>query len=431
MDLQQFLQDKDVENFADWMARCLPSLHVHLRIKLSRFVPTQIDQQLVGIEAVLAHYVWRGNWTETKAEIARYRRDLHNALLARNQQKLLAVCAEIVRWGGDRNPNRGAMPFLRAQQDLAGYLDVSSSALLLDSADTTQLGAVERMNSMLTKVHAFVAKDGLPIYDSRVAAAIAGLLECYRQSGANADWTEVPDALSFPALMTSRTVFDLNAEAPDHGMMAYRTDVWASAKVRLGWLLRRVLEKNATLFQDEGSLPARMHAFEASLFMLGYDVACLGGNEGMAPKINVRQPAHHPQLQRRYRISEKWKSAERAGELSQTTTLANKVLFRYLGDEDELIIEYAGGRTTTYFALPLDRIESLHRFLLEGPIGLGAAQEQDAGEDRTLGNWLLLEELAASRQFASRVAAVMCQEEWLMQVATRPLRFGAPPQVVG
>lgn len=53
---------------------------------------------------------------------------------------------------------------------------------------------------------------------------------------------------------------------------------WASAKVRLGWIMESILEKPPKLFSDcrpAPSLADRMHSFEASLFMVGCDVTCL------------------------------------------------------------------------------------------------------------------------------------------------------------
>lgn len=64
---------------------------------------------------------------------------------------------------------------------------------------------IEEMNSMLTKVHAFFALDGLPIYNSRVAAAIATLIELWRTESGRIQQT-LPDPLKFPALSKAHSV---------------------------------------------------------------------------------------------------------------------------------------------------------------------------------------------------------------------------------
>ena len=55
-----------------------------------------------------------------------------------------------------------------------------------------------------------------------------------------------------------------------------RANEWSSCKVRLGWLIEEILKKaemlGRPLFVSEKSVAAKMHAFEAALFMMGFDV---------------------------------------------------------------------------------------------------------------------------------------------------------------
>jgi len=156
---------------------------------------------------------------------------------------------------------------------------------VLECADVDKLAPpVQMMNSMLTKVHALAASDGLPIYDSRVAVAIASLVELYRRQNP-CQWTQVPENLRFPSLDRTRDVTACFAQALSHGSCAQRgpntTRPWASAKVRLGWLLNASLEKSQQLSSEElggETMRGRMHAFEAGLFMIGYDARCLVKN---------------------------------------------------------------------------------------------------------------------------------------------------------
>jgi hypothetical protein len=68
---------------------------------------------------------------------------------------------------------------------------------------------------MLAKLHALRATGGLPIYDSRVAAAIATLAQRWRFD-ANLPATRLPTELIFPAADRRRTVLCKfpNAESP-------------------------------------------------------------------------------------------------------------------------------------------------------------------------------------------------------------------------
>jgi hypothetical protein len=221
-----------------------------------------------------------GDWAETVRILNGFRASLHAAIDNEDAAAGLKTCMEIIAWGGDRSSARGAVPFLREladQNTLLAYLAATRADLALSTA---QLGAplhVKKMNSMLTKVHAMASEDGLPIYDSRVAAAIAALVEVWRRvQGTSA--SPLPALLTFPATSRERTVRDMAADAMLPGVMSYEPSYeartarsWSEAKIRLGWLMQRILADAPGLFK--GSMPERMHAFEASLFMIGYDVA--------------------------------------------------------------------------------------------------------------------------------------------------------------
>ncbi len=163
----------------------------------------------------------------------------------------------------------------------------------MESADTKKLAGtgkpVQMMNSMVTKVHAFYANDGLPIYDSRVAAAIASLIELWRHQTGKTH-TALPETLKFPALQKARSVHRCFPHAKSPGVISYgqpNTVIdWSSAKVRLGWLMQGILA-NQALLKDQ-SLAEQMRAFEAVLFMIGYDVNSLNSNIHNMSQATVR-----------------------------------------------------------------------------------------------------------------------------------------------
>ncbi len=200
----------------------------------------------------------------------------------------MQVCAAILQWGGERNSNTGARHFLNEKlqnESLADYLISAKESFHLQSADLENLGAIESVNSMLSKIYALASEDNLPIYDSRVAAAIASLVEIYRINE-EVRWEAVPELLIFPTIYTQNnqrrciTGLHANALVSESSVLYYgRPDTsrrWASAKVRLGWIIQEVLDQSQDLFNNQRH--SRAHAFEASLFMIGYDVGCLSGN---------------------------------------------------------------------------------------------------------------------------------------------------------
>lgn len=283
-------------DFAEWLAEKLPTLSFSLDIPSSSRVTIPITRNVRGIENVLSVYRWKSRWNSegqawnaedwpsTRSSLSELRRLLGAAVLQGSDKLAIETCRRIVQWGGDRNGKVGAVAFLEgkaAAGSLVAYLVASKSAFDLSSEDHRNLASIELMNSMLTKVHALAATDGLPIYDSRVAAAIGSLAEIYRRRRLGAR-SQLPVEIAFPAVggrQRRRTVETLCENVVAPGSLAYgastTTARWSEAIVRLGRLLRAVLSSNSHLFPSEGDLPARVHALEASLFMIGYNVSSL------------------------------------------------------------------------------------------------------------------------------------------------------------
>lgn len=292
MNKQAFLANQDVEDFLAWLSRELPRLKIRLDIKRSRFVPSGLKVNVTGLESVLAHYTWKshgmatGDWDEASARLTALAHALRDAVRQDSDPDALDACRDILQWGGNRNWNKGAYPFLEARAAagvLCRYLRDAGAAFALVTADVDAIvPPIELLNSMLTKVHALYAEDGLLIYDSRVAVAIASPVEMWRvATGKSGDPLPVP--LTFPATTASRTVRRRFPHAHPPGVMAYgapeTAGEWASAKVRLGWVIENILGRLPELFAEcrpAPTLAERMHAFEASLFMVGYDVRCIG-----------------------------------------------------------------------------------------------------------------------------------------------------------
>lgn len=429
MDEKAYLSNQDVVNFVEWLQCHLPTMRFDLNITHSRFVHGGLKRSINGVDELLGCYRWGADWNNTKHKINGFRQELkaHLGSKTPDQYQLLQVCLNVVDWGGDRNPNRGAKPFLISKADdktsLSDYLQKCKDAFKLSLADTEDLGAVELMNSMLTKIHAFVASDGLPIYDSRVAAAIAALVELYRRQ-TNTQWGVLPEELKFPALSPSRTIAELvpDADVHSHGFMNYDVKLWAATKIRLGWLLKAVLESNESILEEEGDLPSRMHALEACLFMIGYNVHCLSANlpdnnDGkLAPEQMHLQPdtpdqdVHNEEaLRQNSRIT--WDNAVGINEIRFTKTLGKGNEVKYLLIEnDGVLIAYNGGN---FLYIDMEKIELILEDFSGKIIKLGASQTQGYdSHEISLGNRLIKpgHEIAKSRRHASHLAAILCKE---------------------
>lgn len=263
----------------------LATLPIDLAIPSSSKVPKAVIQR-VPFSQLTRVYSWRatgmasGSFLETQEKLA----SLTNGItMASSDAEALSACENILRWGGDRNSNVGALPFLRSQASVLHYLNAVKADLALRTAvvmPADKLTAVLAMNSMLTKVHAFNSDDGLPIYDSRVAGAIATLVETWRiDAGRAAD--PLSSALSFPEVGAGGHRRSVHARYPGSikpATLYYSTGSqstgrairtareWASAKVRLGWLFSELLTQAS---------PSGFRSLEACLFMAGYDCASI------------------------------------------------------------------------------------------------------------------------------------------------------------
>lgn len=323
MNRDEFLNDPDVIGFVRWAAGTLPNIQVNLNI--TRHGTGNADGALgpgvtgvfEGLDQIVNAYHWRAvwnnaagdmmvsdDWYSSRGALNEMRAWIQEELNQASHEGVLSAATAIIEWGGDRshrrNPPAGALPFLEALQDLPEYLICARETLRLDVADTNNLHQVLEMNSMLTKVHSLVANDGLPIYDSRVAASIGALVELYRQAVAqHRPCPRIPETLRFRSVDRNnrRRVLGLannyqQNNVVDPGVIGRgrgqqqilnRANEWASAKIRLGWLLNAILSesdsRNQPIFNEgtpfNDSVPAKMHALEAGLFMIGYDVSCL------------------------------------------------------------------------------------------------------------------------------------------------------------
>jgi hypothetical protein len=205
----------------------------------------------------------------------------------------MSACEAVMKWGGSRSLNKGAPLFLTGKGKLLQkYLIESQKNLSLKNSGLNDILGIDEMNSMLSKVHSLAANDGLPIYDSRVAGSIGALVEIYRQTQKNS-WNKVPEELCFKA--TERDlrrrvhgIINKRLAVIDPGVMTRGTDPrskalrakeWSSNMIRLGWIIESLLEKlnskGTNPFPAESSKVDKMHAMEASLFMIGYNVKCI------------------------------------------------------------------------------------------------------------------------------------------------------------
>lgn len=327
MDRDAYRKDPEVRDFLSWLG-AMPeavgevpgsepeavqaaslgrvwSLQVRLDIPRS----TPVPQPIMGVypfAALPSMYRWRGRHMvtgdlfEAHGLLSGFRRNLRAAVRARNWVLAKSICEAIFDWAGERSKSaRRAVNQLGAQ--LPAYLEECDQLMqlgtaTLDSEGNLMLGQggeaggrpLPYFGSLWAKVYAVLT--GVPIYDSRVAGAMACLVELWRVETGRTQ-RALPAQLRFPAVAVDagrRTVHARFSNAVSPGTLWYTAAStparWGGAIVRLGWLIDEIHGGHATAFQA--------HAFEAALFMAGYNCA------GIAPAHRAaRRPAAGQGLQ--------------------------------------------------------------------------------------------------------------------------------------
>ncbi|WP_248554839.1 hypothetical protein [Paraburkholderia terrae] len=291
--------------FVAWLVERLPGLKVRLQFPHSKFVPGGIDAIALGIEDVLTHYRWSATWIDsrtgdnvdscdwasTRRALERLSAWLRESVANGDELAARAAALAVLRWGGVR----GAIPFIERKvrkSAWCAYLNELAPLFVLDgdqTLDALNARKVERFDSGLTKIHALLDVTGSPIYDSRVGAALAMLYEMFRREKGLAK--EPPVAARFPSGQARgrqiRNPGDLGlnyAASPQFYTQQVSHADWARWQLRAGWIIRAVLERTtlfANAYEDETArdIATRCHAFEAALFMVGYDLRSLADGE--------------------------------------------------------------------------------------------------------------------------------------------------------
>lgn len=287
MNRNTFLENNDVAEFINWLVETLPSLTVSLNIPKSRhFVPNGVRATCNGIEAVLPHYSWKGTWADNKALLRGLSSNLHAALAIPREDHTLKACLAILKWGGVR----GAVSYLQAKagnnnNGLVEYLNHRKS--LFELTGTQHLAAldaatIDKFDAGMTKIYSLLDTTGSPIYDSRVGAAMAMLYQCHLRSSSkqknsllnfpsgSARGNQVRNPGKFGRPFYNAPQFYTNAVAPH---------TWAQFQLKLGWIIHEILSRTDWFEETEGTeIADRSRAFEACLFMIGYDLRSIAGN---------------------------------------------------------------------------------------------------------------------------------------------------------
>ena len=179
-------------------------------------------------------------------------------------QAFLTAAIAVCDWGGvGVRQNRFTLATL--EPDALTVVLADAALLAPTRADLRQLSAVSYLNSGFSKIHALLIDD-YPMYDSRVACALASLVRRYCEESGR---TVVPQQLAF-SIPPSHGRLVRN---PSVGTLRFRHMRWRDAKqyatsnVVAAWLLGALAAHGEFGTLD---LPQRLPALQSAMFMLGY-----------------------------------------------------------------------------------------------------------------------------------------------------------------
>ena len=203
---------------------------------------------------------------------------LRRAVRAQDNDAAAAACLAVLEWGGVQA--RNGQWIEKNRERLIHILEHDRCLLCMSSPTTESLGRLHRFNAGMVKLYSLLLDDFI-IYDGRVGAALGLLTREWCLSTGRAC---VPDLLRFP---WGKPKEEKDADQPKNrnpstdGLRfpALRPQPKGAAfhalwTIRASWLLQATLTENDSRFR-EAACPLR--AFEAALFMIGYD---LGGGKG-------------------------------------------------------------------------------------------------------------------------------------------------------
>lgn len=250
------------------------------------------------LEDAFKQFYWKGrSYKSTKSELEGYKQRLDSSLEEGSKDTFIAVCNDVLRWGGVENNNTQWLRtlkdpielFKKAKEHLNG--DESCNPGIRNDEWSILWRDNYRMNAGFTKIFSLIC-DNFIIYDSRVGAALGKILVLFLKSKKinnktiqelNYDFldfripTDRSSANRNPSVVLGTVPgvkFTMLTGARDQG---HNYALWNQ---RANWILESAVEKSFASNEDikwkysEKIILKNemMKAIECALFMIGYDL---------------------------------------------------------------------------------------------------------------------------------------------------------------
>lgn len=176
-----------------------------------------------------------------------------------DQREFLVIAREIVTWGEINLPALDDKWGRMKPEDLQSHIAKTKRKLDPIRSDTDQLRGFKYMRSGFSKIYSALIP-GLPIYDSRVACALACLVRLYCQ---RKDLSSVPSLLDL-GIPSGRGNEGDRCKKP---VLQYSA-TYAKNNLKFAWLMQGLVADPGD-FRDVPE-HLRVDALQSALFMLGY-----------------------------------------------------------------------------------------------------------------------------------------------------------------
>ncbi|MBO0937387.1 hypothetical protein J2I47_12595 [Fibrella sp. HMF5335] len=289
MNKLNFLKDQHVQNFIEWIKHKLDQKKSFLHsYKLQKNVRGQ-EWFCDSIYSAFENYKWNYVYThptnqnrltgcsfiDSEKALNELSKTLREAIETQDDKLCVSCCMSILEWGGILSKNKDNIEKIKtSKRGIANYLKNVQHRLSLSVIDLEKDCEGIIMNAGFSKIYSLIISDFV-IYDGRVGAALGLLVRKYCEDNS---LLIVPEQLRF-SYGNSRTVLSgiQNRRNPSTEKYKFFSLNNSSLKhiqnnIKANWLAKEIVDRHDSRFKSL-HMDRQLRAFEAALFMIGYDVS--------------------------------------------------------------------------------------------------------------------------------------------------------------
>lgn len=286
MNREQYLHQSEVQQFIDWSNEyCAPNGFSHSYYSLKPRGHWQCHSLYNAFEVyswgfssfdpVSGNSVTGKTYLESSDYLKGLSAGLQESVTLQDDEKAIAYCRAIMKWGGVLRRNEDALKRFIAGSTMTMKLLEAREKLHPQKFTLSDDTGTLFINSGFSKIYSLLIDDFV-IYDSRVGAALGLLVRKFCEENGI---VTIPKSLRFayadapPAKGHGggRNVRDPGTEHYKFPKLANDKERYIHNNMKANWLIKAIAHHPDNAF-SELPLQERMRALEAALFMVGYKV---------------------------------------------------------------------------------------------------------------------------------------------------------------